>query len=96
MQLQEIKSRVLKTEPIAWKELEFIQDENFKEWIDNGNEKLVSSILKYQFVDPFKVWEHKGKIYCLDGKHRTLDLHKLVAMGHRIRADHRIGSDSVY
>ena len=81
MEVQEIKRRVLKTEPIFWKDLEFIQDENFKEWIDNGDEKLVKSLLKYQFVDPFKVWEHEGKIYCLDGKHRTLDLHKLIELG---------------
>lgn len=81
MKVQEIKSRVLKTEPIFWKELEFIQDETFKEWIGDGDEKLVNSLLKYQFVDPFKVWEHEGKIYCLDGKHRTLDLKKLIKLG---------------
>lgn len=81
MQAQEIKSRIIKTELIFWKDLEFIQDENFKEWIDNGDQKLVNSLIKYQFVDPFKVWEHNGKIYCLDGKHRSLDLHKLVSSG---------------
>lgn len=81
MDNQEIKSRVLKTEPIFWKQLEFIQDANFKEWIDDGDQKLVNSLLKYQFVDPFKVWEHDGKLYCLDGKHRTLDLQKLISSG---------------
>lgn len=81
MELQEIKSRVLKTEPIRWKELHFIQDDNFKEWIDDGDQKLVNSLLQYQFVDPFKVWENEGKIYCLDGKHRTLDLRKLIDLG---------------
>lgn len=81
MEVQEIKSRVLKTEPILWKNLKFIQDDNFKEWIDKGDKKLVNSLLKYQFVDPFKVWEHDGEIYCLDGKHRTLDLQKLIALG---------------
>lgn len=81
MEIQEIKSRVIKTELIFWKDLEFIQDENFKEWIDNGDQKLVNSLIKYQFVDPFKVWEQDGKIYCLDGKHRSLDLHKLVSSG---------------
>lgn len=81
MEVQEIKSRVLKTELILWKELHFIQDENFKEWIDDGDKKLVNSLLKYQFVDPFKVWEHNGQIYCLDGKHRTLDLQQLIISG---------------
>lgn len=84
MQTQEIRSRILKTENIRWRELEFIQDENFKEWIDDGDEKLINSILQYQFVDPFKVWEHEGKIYCLDGKHRTLDLERLVQLGHEV------------
>ena len=76
-----IKSRIIKTELIFWKQLDFIQDENFKEWIENGDEKLINSLLKYQFVDPFKVWEHDGKIYCLDGKHRSLDLQKLITLG---------------
>ena len=77
----QIKNRVLKTELIDWKSLEFIQDENFKEWIDDGDKKLLESILKYQFADPFKVWENEGTIYCLDGKHRFLDLKHLQEIG---------------
>ncbi len=69
-----ISTRVLKTELIEWKKLKFIQDDNFKEWIGNGGEKLLQSILKYQFIDPFKVWQCNEDIYCLDGKHRTIDL----------------------
>lgn len=69
-----ISSKVLKTELIEWKKLKFIQDDNFKEWIGNGDEKLLQSILKYQFIDPFKVWQHNDDLYCLDGKHRTIDL----------------------
>lgn len=76
-----IASRVIKTEKIKWKDLEFIQDENFKEWIDDGDEKLVQSILKFQFVDPFKVWQDGKKIYCLDGKHRYLDLMRIEESG---------------
>lgn len=71
---QIIDSRVLKTELIKWRELQFIQQENFKEWVDNGSDKLIQSIVKYQFIDPFKVWEHEGKLYCLDGRHRFMDL----------------------
>ena len=74
MKANEIKSRIIKTIPIKWKDLEFIQQENFKEWINDGDTKLIESILKYQFVDPFKVWENEGKLFCLDGKHRYLDL----------------------
>ncbi len=79
-----IESRIIKTALINWKDLEFIQQENFKEWINDGDTKLIESILKYQFVDPFKVWEHDGKLYCLDGKHRYLDLLKVTELGHDI------------
>ena len=78
---QEINSRVIKTELIKWKELQFIQDEDFKEWINDGDKKLIESLVKYQFADPFKVWENEGKQFCLDGKHRWKDLLKLSESG---------------
>ena len=81
MSEQIVGSRVLKTELINWQELQFIQQDNFKEWINNGSEKLIESILKYQFIDPFKVWHHNGVNYCLDGKHRFLDLQKVIQSG---------------
>ena len=77
MEIKEIKSIVIKTAKIKWRNLEFIQDENFKEWINDGDKKLIESILKFQFCDPFKVWKKGKKIYCLDGKHRFLDLLKI-------------------
>jgi hypothetical protein len=76
-----IGSRVLKTEPIEWKQLKFLQDDNFKEWIDGGDKKLLQSIVRYQFIDSFKVWENEGNLYCLDGKHRYLDLLKAEENG---------------
>lgn len=76
-----INSRIIKTESIEWKKLQFIQDDDFKEWIDDGDKKLLQSIVKYQFVDPFKVWENEGILYCLDGKHRWTDLHKVAETG---------------
>ena len=79
--MTQILSRVLKTESIKWKELSFLQDDNFKEWVDDGNKKLHESILKYQFIDPFKVWLCGDKLYCLDGKHRWLDLNKALGDG---------------
>lgn len=78
---QTIQSRVIKTEPINWRELQFIQQENFKEWVNNGDKKLLESILKYQFIDPFKVWHHEGINYCLDGRHRFLDLEAVLKSG---------------
>lgn len=76
-----IQSKVLKTESIAWANLEFIQQEDFKEWFPSGDEKLRESLLKFQFVDPFKVWEYEGKLYCLDGRHRYLDLIHIQEQG---------------
>ncbi|WP_121311603.1 class I SAM-dependent methyltransferase [Flavobacterium sp. 102] len=79
-----IASRIIKTEPINWRNLQFIQQDNFKEWIANGDKKLIESLLKYQFADPFKVWEHEGILYCLDGKHRFMDLSAVAQMGYQI------------
>lgn len=76
-----VASRVIKTEKINWKNLQFLQDDDFKEWFEGGDKKLLESILKYQFIDPFKVWEHEGNIYCLDGKHRFIDLIKVEESG---------------
>lgn len=76
-----IKSRVIESKLIHWKTLSFIQDEDFKEWIDGADEKLIKSLLKYQFVDPFKVWQDGDTLYCLDGKHRFTDLLELEKRG---------------
>ena len=81
MTSQTIASRIIKTELINWRELQFIQQENFKEWVNNGAEKLVESILKYQFIAPFMVWHSEGVNYCLDGRHRFLDLEKVSLSG---------------
>lgn len=78
---QTISSRILKTAPIKWRELVFLQDDNFKEWISDGDVKLHESLKKYQFIDPFKVWENNGQLYCLDGKHRYMDLVSLIEKG---------------
>lgn len=81
MSQSQIISKVIKTEQITWSELKFVQDDNFKEWVGNGDKKLMESILKYQFIDPFKVYEENGVLYCLDGKHRFLDLKKALENG---------------
>jgi len=81
---QTIASRIIKTESIRWRQLQFIQQDNFKEWVNNGAEKLVESILKYQFTAPFMVWHNDGVNYCLDGRHRFLDLEKVAASGKEV------------
>lgn len=79
-----IESRIVKTEAIDWRKLQFIQQEDFKEWIGNGDKKLQESLLKYQFCDPFKVWENEGILYCLDGRHRYLDLVSITESGYNV------------
>jgi DNA modification methylase len=80
----EIQSRIIKTEVINWRDLQFIQQDEFKEWVLGGEQKLYESLLRYQFIDPFKVWEHEGVIYCLDGKHRFTDLKKIEEAGMQV------------
>jgi len=81
MNQETIQSKIIKTELINWRELKFIQQENFKEWVSDGARKLMESILKYQFISPFMVWENEGILYCLDGRHRFLDLEKISELG---------------
>lgn len=80
----EIKSRVLKTEPIKWHQLKFLQSDEFKDLTGLDKEKLKKSILNNSFSQPFYVWEDAGTLYCLDGKHRTNILHELSEEGHKV------------
>lgn len=79
-----VNNRVLKLEVIDWQKLKFIQQDSFKEWVESGDEKLIKSLLKYQFVDPFKVWQTGEDIYCLDGFHRVADLKKIKELGYEV------------
>ncbi len=85
-QITPLKSRVLKTELIDWRELQFIQQDNFKELPKEAKDKLKDSILANNFTQPFYVWQDDltGIIYCLDGKHRTIILEELSAEGYDI------------
>lgn len=78
---QNISSRILKTELIDWHKLQFIQQEDFKTWIEKGDEKLIQSLLRYQFIDPFKVWFDGSIHWCLDGFHRFSDLMNMERSG---------------
>ena len=74
-----ITSRILKTELINWRELKFIQNENFKDLSEEAKHKLKASIVSNNFMQPFYVWEDEaGLKWCLDGKHRTLLLEQLI------------------
>lgn len=76
-----IVDQVLKTEPVNWKELEILQSENFKVFLDGDPQRLIRSLKAKNFIDPFKVWEHKKKIYVIDGVHRILALRELEKEG---------------
>ncbi len=80
-----ITSRVLNTKLINWKELKFIQNENFKDLPEEAKHKLKASLVSNQFMQPFYVWEDAtGVMWCLDGKHRTLLLDELIKEGIKV------------
>lgn len=77
-----LSSRVIKTQDVNWRELQFIQQENFKELPEDSMRKLKASLVANSFIQPCYVWEdNNGVIYCLDGKHRSLALEELVSEG---------------
>lgn len=77
-----IQSRIIRTENINWRELAFIQQENFKELSAEDMAKLKASLVTNNFIQPFYVWENAdGVVYCLDGKHRTKAQEELVNEG---------------
>lgn len=80
---QIIKSRILKTDDINWQDLKYLQSDEFKDFSTEEEQKLRHSIANNQFTDPFKVWfdESSNTLYCLDGKHRSIILKKLMDEG---------------
>lgn len=83
MSSEKLASRVIKTENINWRELKFIQQENFKEISKDDMHSIKASLVANNFAQPFYVWEDEsnGIIYCLDGKHRVLALEELINEG---------------
>jgi hypothetical protein len=76
-----IRSRVIETRPFDWKSFKFIQQDDFKEHNAIDKARLKNSLLTNGFIAPFYAWEHEGVVYCLDGKHRSLDLELLITEG---------------
>jgi DNA modification methylase len=75
--------RILKSEQVKWRDLQFIQQDNFKDISDEAKLKLKTSLLTNEFIQPFYVWQDPSDqvIYCLDGKHRTLFMEELINTG---------------
>lgn len=77
-----VRSRVLKTEHIAWQDAKWLQNENLKAISEDGLQKLKNSIVSNDFVMPFNVWQDEDEIiWILDGHHREKALRSLVAEG---------------
>ena len=80
-----LSSRIIKTQPIDWRNLKFIQQENFKDLDESAKHKLKASLLANSFSQPFYVWEDEsGELFCLDGKHRVIILEELVNEGYDV------------
>lgn len=52
-----LKSRIIKTEPIDWRALRFIQQDKFKDLDLSARHRLKSSLVANNFSQPFYVWE---------------------------------------
>lgn len=78
-----LSSRVLQTAHVRWRNLKFIQADQFKHLDEDSYQKLENSILANHFTQPFYVWEsiEDAELYCLDGRHRVLVLENLVSKG---------------
>lgn len=79
-----IKSRIIETRLVNWRNFVFIQDDDFKDQSVFELSKLKTSLIENEFIEPFYAWEHDDKIYCLDGKHRCLGLESLALDGKNV------------
>jgi DNA modification methylase len=82
---QSLRSLVIETKPVRWKDMGFIQQDDFKDLPAEARLKLKQSIISNEFTQPFYVWQDKkGELYCLDGKHRVMILEELQAENYMI------------
>ena len=80
--MKEIKSIIIKTIEIPWKDMNWLQPRNFKKAERINLEKLKNSLITNGFSLPFNVWEdNKGKIWILDGHHREKVMKELLVEG---------------
>lgn len=81
-----LQSRIIKTELIPWRKLQFLQQDNFKDLSPDAKSKLKMSLVTSNFVAPFFVWEDQQNqtLFCLDGRHRCLAMLELEKEGYDI------------
>lgn len=84
MPSQSIESRIIKCEPVKWRELTWLQTSGLKDLTKQAYQKLYHSLVNNQFIDPFRIWENKTKQYILDGHHRQVVMEAIEKDGIRI------------
>ena len=83
--MPEIRNKILRMVLVDWRAVEWFQGD-LKEINPEAMAKLKASLVSNSFVQPFNVWEHSGKVSCLDGHHRKLAMEELLREGHKIPA----------
>ena len=78
-----IKNKIIKTEPVKWRDLRWLQAE-LKEMTVECMQRLKKSLIDNGFSMPFHVWDTGKEIYILDGHHRQRVLQKIEKDGHTI------------
>lgn len=80
-----MKNKIIKTDLINWRLIDWLQPKNFKNCPATIFDKLKNSLKNNDFIQPFNVWEcSDNKIYILDGHHRKRALLELEAEGFEI------------
>jgi len=77
----ELKNKIVKTELVNWRELEWVQPKTVKKNSPDKMAKLKRSLRRNGFASPFYVWKRGDKTSILDGHHRERALKELVAEG---------------
>lgn len=81
MTTTDIRSRIQKQEPVAWRELSWFQSEKLKEMKPREMERLKTSLRKNNFIQPFNVWDDGERLWILDGHHRQRAMRELEREG---------------
>ena len=79
-----IESIIVKMERIDWRDVPWLQPDEFKEISKERFEKLKASIKQKGFAMPFLVWDSPKGPTILDGVHRKRAMLELAEEGHKI------------
>lgn len=81
---KKITVRIIRSDKVAWKDVEPLQNEKLKKITEKNFEKLKQSMIQNGYIDSLKVWQHGKKIWMLDGKHRKRALLELEEEGYDV------------